>query len=731
MTARLVARSICGTAFLLALSVGAEQPEEPAADPLPKGAIARFGITRPILRTGPAVGLIPPKYNNFLAPTMTGGIRRYDLGTGRPLDKRGIVGPGHVTVSADGKRAAVAVPGSLSIFEVTTGDRVLPIKPPDGVFIVGTPSAALSADGKVLAYAGKGQDLRGEIVVIDIDQNEVLAQCTTGQTAAVHVTLSRDGKTLVSYGPPVPAPTLNAAPKAMPKDPEQADAGRTAQVWEVASGRELFKARVTGMGGNVVTAALSPDAALLAISAGDGPIDLFDMKTGKRLHTLLGRKSQGVRVAISPDGKLVASVGLDYRIQRWQTDGKPLDITEAPPGMLIAPITGLEFADNERVIASMTAAQFAYAWDAPTGRLLSPTMDHAAALRTIAFPQGGKDLLTSAFDGKAFRWNLVTGALGEEIAFRPARIPGAPMVRPVVNLSSDGTRAIWPFASIAEVFDVSTGDNLFVLPPPSSGPAAVNTSLSQDGMRVAMLSRPAVGQRTGKCVVWDLAAQKRVAELDTPALAAGSTPAAIFSPDGTRIVIVASANTPQGERVLTLASHDLKTGQKLAVFEDFTAAGAITLAAANETTLIAASTNGRMWTIDYSLGLIGDDFATLVAKGEDPVHGPIAISPDGKRFATGVVGEPFTTYGVRVYNLATKKAIHTFLGHAGPVTAIHFSPDGNALASGAHDTSVILWDLTKGAPENNRASKLPGSSEARPFREMAHSLSRQPIEAII
>jgi WD40 repeat protein len=45
------------------------------------------------------------------------------------------------------------------------------------------------------------------------------------------------------------------------------------------------------------------------LSAGDGPVDLWDMRSGKRLHTLLGRKGQGVRVAISPDAKTVASVG--------------------------------------------------------------------------------------------------------------------------------------------------------------------------------------------------------------------------------------------------------------------------------------------------------------------------------------------------------------------------------------------------------------------------------------
>ena len=125
------------------------------------------------------------------------------------------------------------------------------------------------------------------------------------------------------------------------------------------------------------------------------------MKTGERRHTLLGRKTQGVRVAISPDGKMIASIGIDYRIERWQSDGKRIDITEPPGGLLVAAITALEFADNERVIASQTAAQFAYAWDAPAGKLLSPNMDHAHALRSIAFPAGGKDLFTSGNEAQS------------------------------------------------------------------------------------------------------------------------------------------------------------------------------------------------------------------------------------------------------------------------------------------------------------------------------------------
>jgi WD40 repeat protein len=45
--------------------------------------------------------------------------------------------------------------------------------------------------------------------------------------------------------------------------------------------------------------------------------------------------------------------------------------------------------------------------------------------------------------------------------------------------------------------------------------------------------------------------------------------------------------------------------------------------------------------------------------------------------------------------LARRKALHTFLGHVGPVTALRFSADGRFLASGAEDTAVLVWDLNK------------------------------------
>src|SRR5215472_15222090 len=158
MTLRL---PLIGFAFLALVASLAAQPAPPADDPLPKGAKVRYGVTRPILRTGPQVAILPG-FTNFLAPTMSGGIRRYDLATGRPVQKNGIVGSGQVVASADGKRAAVAYPGAIKVVEVATGKLLLAVKPPEGVLIVGIAGVSLSGDGTLLAYGVRAQEGRGD-----------------------------------------------------------------------------------------------------------------------------------------------------------------------------------------------------------------------------------------------------------------------------------------------------------------------------------------------------------------------------------------------------------------------------------------------------------------------------------------------------------------------------------------------------------------------------------------
>ena len=67
-----------------------------------------------------------------------------------------------------------------------------------------------------------------------------------------------------------------------------------------------------------------------------------------------------------------------------------------------------------------------------------------------------------------------------------------------------------------------------------------------------------------------------------------------------------------------------------------------------------------------------------------------ALSPDGKFFAWG----GWTVDGnVHVCDVATRKLVHAFAGHRGPIWSLAFAPDGWSLVRGSADGTALMWKL--------------------------------------
>src|SRR5262249_2965159 len=66
----------------------------------------------------------------------------------------------------------------------------------------------------------------------------------------------------------------------------------------------------------------------------------------------------------------------------------------------------------------------------------------------------------------------------------------------------------------------------------------------------------------------------------------------------------------------------------------------------------------------------------------------VAFSPDGKLLATACEDRT-----IRIWEVATRREVHTLGGHFGEVFCVKFSPDGKTLASCGRGTAVRLWDV--------------------------------------
>jgi hypothetical protein len=77
--------------------------------------------------------------------------------------------------------------------------------------------------------------------------------------------------------------------------------------------------------------------------------------------------------------------------------------------------------------------------------------------------------------------------------------------------------------------------------------------------------------------------------------------------------------------------------------------------------------------------------------GENRQSNCMAVSPDGKTFASGT-----TEKLVHRWELSTGEQLSSLDGQQGSIYSVAFSPDGRTLASGGHDGTIWLWEMLTG-----------------------------------
>ena len=467
----------------------------------------------------------------------------------------------------------------------------------------------------------------------------------------------------------------------------------TARIWQVSNCRE---AGVLQDGGHVNGVAVAP---------GDRFIATVDITTG--YTKLWGLGSNGwvvgrafrtpdalpVQVAISPNGKLVATTSEDgkLRLWNWQTEQQP-KVFATTSRVLI----GVAFSPDGTLLAAGGDDTVARIWDVESHTLIETLKGNRGLVSGVSFSPDGRSLVTSGGDETARRY-VVRGSIGalEDAVAGSGQLVSA-TVSPTGDLVVASTfgaadawsltgKQLWHLALPPEDAFSSTafdarGDILageltrgIDIVRASDGtlersirtPHSLGLALSRNGELVAVAGRQGIVRvyrvSTGQLVY-------------ARPLGLGYLFALAFSPDGTRLAV----STVDNEVVLL----DAATGRQTARLRGPTAPVYALAFSPDGTLLAGGSADKRTWLWSSATGK-----ALRTFQGHTDAVDSVAISPDGDLLVSGSDDRT-----ARIWNLQTGDEMRVLSGDVADVTSVGFTPDGDSVITSSIDGTLRFWD---------------------------------------